>query len=169
MSPLALEFCILTAGRLGEVLGLRWCEIDFEHKVWTCPPERMKTGKEHRVPLSAPAIDVLRRLPNGEADDLVFPSARAGRQMSNMVMKSLFVRMGEKGITTHGFRSSFRDWAGEATQHPREICEAALSHAVGNAVELAYRRGDALLKRRALMDDWATFIDSRPARVRHAA
>lgn len=158
-APRALEFCILTAARLGEALGTRWCEIDLQAATWECPAERMKAHKAHRVPLSPAVISLLQSLPQGKPDDLVFPAARRGKLLSNMVMKSLFKRMGMNNITSHGFRSTFRDWAGETTNHPREICEAALAHAVGNAVELAYRRGDALEKRRALMKDWAAYID----------
>ncbi|MBL8565880.1 MAG: integrase arm-type DNA-binding domain-containing protein [Hyphomicrobiaceae bacterium] len=156
----ALEWCILTAARLGEALGTRWREIDLSAAVWECPAERMKACKPHRVPLSPAAIAVLARVPAGGPDDLVFPGAKRGKPFSNMVMKALFKRMGRDGITTHGFRSTFRDWAGEATPHPREVCEAALAHAVGDAVEQAYRRGDALAKRRALMTDWAAYCGS---------
>jgi integrase len=158
-APRALEWCILTAARLGEALGTRWCEIDFEAAVWECPAERMKACKVHRVPLSPAAIALLKSLPAAKPDELVFPGARRGKPLSNMVMKALFKRMGAHNITSHGFRSTFRDWAGETTQYPREVCEAALAHAVGNSVERAYRRGDALEKRRALMNDWATYID----------
>ena len=159
-APLALEWCILTAARLGEALGTRWCEIDFDEAIWNCPAERMKAHKMHRVPLSPPALALLRSLPRGEPEAFIFPGARPGKPLSNMVMKSLFKRMGEHKITTHGFRSSFRDWAGESTHFPREICEAALAHAVGNPVELSYRRGDALEKRRALMSAWAAYCGS---------
>ena len=156
----ALEWCILTAARIGEALGTRWREIDRDGAVWECPAERMKAGKSHRVPLSPAALALLEHMPAGGPDDLVFPGAKHGKPLSNMVMKALFKRMGRDGITTHGFRSTFRDWAGEATPHPREVCEAALAHAVGDAVEQAYRRGDALAKRRALMNDWAEYCGS---------
>lgn len=156
----ALEWCILNSARLGEALGTRWREIDREAKLWTCPGERMKAGREHRVPLSPSALRLLASLPPGTPDELVFPGAKRGKPLSNMVMAALFKRMGHAGITSHGFRSTFRDWAGEATHHPREICEAALAHAIGNAVEQAYRRGDALEKRRALMNDWAAYVEA---------
>jgi integrase len=156
-SARALEFCILTAARIGEVLGLRWQEIDLASAVWECPAERMKAGRPHRVPLSPAAVAVLARMTRGEAEALVFPGAKPGKPLSNMVMVALFKRMKREGITTHGFRSTFRDWAGEATHYPREICEAALAHAVGNAVEQAYRRGDALEKRRSMMAAWAMY------------
>lgn len=159
----ALEWCILTAARLGEALGTRWREIDVDAGVWECPADRMKTNKAHRVPLSPAALALLKSLPTGKPDDLVFPGAKFGKPLSNMVMKALFHRMGVFDVTTHGFRSSFRDWAGEVTTHPREVCEAALAHTVGNAVEQAYRRGDALEKRRALMNDWAAFVDTVPS------
>lgn len=159
----ALEWCILTAARIGEALGMRWGEIDPASAVWECPAERMKAGRSHRVPLSPAALAVLDQMPAGGPDDLVFPGAKRGKPLSNMAMKALFLRMGRDGITTHGFRSTFRDWAGEATPHPREVCEAALAHAVGNAVEQAYRRGDALAKRRRLMDDWAAYCASAAA------
>lgn len=153
----ALEWCILTATRIGEALGTRWSEIDREASVWQIPAARMKSRKPHRVPLAPAALAVLDAMPVGDATDLVFPGAKPGKPLSNMVMKALFLRMGHPTITTHGFRSSFRDWAGECTPHPREVCEAALAHAIGNTVEQAYRRGDALEKRRALMNDWAAF------------
>lgn len=159
MAAKALEFAILTAARTGEVLGARWQEIDFKALVWTVPPERMK---EHRVPLSAPAIEVLtalREAPGAKAakTDLIFPGARDDEPLSNMALSMLLRRMGYDAITVHGFRSTFREWAGEATSFPREVAEAALAHLIGNEVERAYRRGDALQKRRKLMDAWAGY------------
>ncbi|MDP1591336.1 MAG: site-specific integrase [Prosthecobacter sp.] len=159
-APRALEWCILTAARLGEALGTRWCEIDLHTAIWECPAERMKAHKAHRVPLSPSAISLLKSLPQGKPNDFVFPGWRQSKPLSNMVMKALFKRMGVHNIMSHGFRSTFRDWAGERTNYPREVCEAALAHAVGDAVELAYRRGDALEKRRGLMNDWAVYIES---------
>ena len=160
LSARALEWTILTAARLGEALGARWGEIDLADGLWEIPKERMKAKREHRVPLSPPAMALLASLPAGAPDDLVFPGFKPGKPLSDMVMKSLFTRMKAGAITSHGFRSTFRDWAGEATSHPREVCEAALAHAVGDAVEQAYRRGDALEKRRLLMCDWAVYCGS---------
>ncbi len=125
-SARALEFCILTAARIGEALGARWQEIDLKTAVWECPAERMKAGKPHRVPLSPTVIALLKALPSGEPDEFVFPGAKRGKPLSNMVMVALFKRMKRESVTTHGFRSTFRDWAGEATTYPREVCEAAL-------------------------------------------
>jgi integrase len=155
----ALEFVILTACRAGEAVGARWSEINLEARVWTVPAERMKARKEHRVPLSSAALAVLdhvRPLTGGASDALVFPSTH-GRPLSLSALDAVRERMGVMGVTTHGFRSSFRDWAGEATSAPREVAEACLAHVVGNAVEQAYRRGDALEKRRALMQQWADY------------
>lgn len=149
VSARALEFCILTAVRTGEVLGARWSEIDLAAKLWTIPGERMKAGAEHRVPLTDRCIEIL-----GEpGEGLVFPGPRG--QLSNMALLSVLARMGRDDITVHGFRSTFRDWAAEATDHPREVAEMALAHTIGNKVEAAYRRGDLFEKRRRLMDDWA--------------
>jgi integrase len=158
----ALEFVILTAARSGEVLGMIWAELDLEAKLWVVPETRMKAGREHRVPLSDQALKVIERLPalnqgdNSEA--YVFPGHRKGRPLSNTAMEMLLRRM-ELNITTHGFRSSFRDWAGDRTHFPREVAEAALAHTVGDETERAYRRGDALAKRRELMDAWAQYCD----------
>ncbi|UHC19447.1 tyrosine-type recombinase/integrase [Methylobacterium currus] len=157
-SALALEFTILTAARIGEVLGCRWGEIDRERKIWTVPKDRMKAGREHRVPLSDRTLEILAAAETVRRGEFVFASHRADRPLSNMVFDALLTRMGVKA-TTHGFRSSFRDWAGEMTAFPREVAEAALAHAVGDATELAYRRGDALEKRRTLMNAWADFLE----------
>jgi len=156
----ALHFLILTAARTNEVLGMTWGEVDLEAKLWTVPVDRMKAGAEHRVPLTPAAIAVLNAVAihGNEPGDHVFPGQLKDKPLSNMVFAMLMRRMDVDGITAHGFRSSFRDWAGEETDHPREIAEAALAHQVGNAVERSYRRGDALAKRRRLMDEWAAFI-----------
>ncbi len=163
----ALEFLILTAARSGEVCGARWSEIDATAKVWTVPPERMKARREHRVPLTDRALAILEEMRGfgGAADDYLFPGGRVGRSLSNMAFKQLLDRMGETGFVPHGFRSSFRDWCGECTPFPREVAEAALAHIVGNAVEQAYRRGDALEKRRKLMEAWEGFVEPKAANV----
>lgn len=162
----ALEFVVLTAARSGEVLGARWDEIDFAAKVWTAPADRMKAGIENRVPLSGRAVEILTELNAARLADNphVFPGAKRGRPLSGMSMEMTIRRM-KADCTVHGFRSSFRDWAGEATAFPRDVAELALAHKVGDAVERAYRRGDALAKRRALMDAWAAFIEAKPANV----
>lgn len=164
----ALELAILTAARSGEVRLAQWGEFDLEAGVWTVPAERMKARREHRVPLSAPAIALLKairkpqgaeeRLPDPDAAELVFPSAKLERPLSDMTLSAVLRRMKLDTITVHGFRSSFRDWAAEETDHPREVAEAALAHIVGDATERAYRRGDALEKRRRLMEDWAAYV-----------
>jgi integrase len=163
VAALALEFLILTAARTGEVLGATWGEIDLKGKVWTVPAARMKGGREHRVPLSAQAVAVLDKVKLLAASDEVsampvFPGPQRGKPLSGMALAMLLRRM-KVETTVHGFRSSFRDWAGEASTFPREIAEAALAHTVGDATERAYRRGDALEKRRKLMEAWAGYIE----------
>lgn len=160
MAARALEFLILTAARTSEVLGMTWAEVDLEAKLWTVPGERMKMGVEHRVPLSPAAVIVLEAMKVfGDAPTgFIFPGRKPGMKLSNMSMEMLLRRMSVDDFTVHGFRSSFRDWAGEETEHPREIAEAALAHQVGNEVERSYRRGDALAKRRVLMDEWAAHV-----------
>jgi integrase len=156
LAALALEFCILTAARSGEVLGARWSEIDLAAKVWTVPAERMKAARVHRIPLSERALAILETLSEARTGELVFPGQRAGRPLSVMAMEMLLRRMDQDAVTVHGFRSAFRDWAGNETHFPREVAEAALAHVVGDKAEQAYRRGDALEKRRALMAAWAS-------------
>jgi integrase len=157
VSALALEFTILTAARSGEALGMRWDEVDETAKVWTVPPARMKAAREHRVPLSARALDLLGEAKRARTGDFVFPGSRAGRPLSVMAMEMVLRRMGLDNVTVHGFRSAFRDWAGNETHFPREVAEAALAHVIGDAAERAYRRGDALEKRRALMEAWTNY------------
>ena len=143
---------------------LPWAEIDMDSGVWTVPAERMKAGKVHRVPLSAPALALLQEVrPSGDVEPSahVFPGEKAGRPLSNMAFLMRLRRMGRPDLTAHGFRSTFRDWAAETTHHPHEVVEMALAHAVGSKVEAAYRRGDLFEKRRALMDDWATYSMSK--------
>lgn len=153
----ALEFLILTAARSGEVREAQWGELDLKAKVWTVPAYRMKAGREHRVPLSDRAATLLAgmRLPGSDADAFVFPGARQSKPLSVMAFDMQLRRM-DCDYTVHGFRSAFRDWVGEETSFPREVAEAALAHIVGDEVERAYRRGDALEKRRTLMDAWAS-------------
>jgi integrase len=157
VAPRALEFAIQTAARSGEVLGARWSEFDLEARIWTVPGARMKAAREHRVPLSAQAVEILRQMEQGRLGEFVFPGMRSGRPLSVMALEMVLRRM-KADVTVHGFRSAFRDWAGERTHFPREVAEAALAHLVGDAVERAYRRGDALEKRRKLMDAWAGFL-----------
>jgi integrase len=152
VSARLLEFIILTVARSNEAIGGRWPEIDKSAKVWTVPGTRMKGGRDHRVPLVPRAIEILDEMEKTKAGDLIFPGRKRGRPLSNMATDMLLRRMKAGDVTTHGFRSSFRDWAGELTTFPREVAEAALAHAVGDETELAYRRGDALAKRRKLMD-----------------
>jgi integrase len=158
----ALEFTILTAARSGEVLGATWGEIDLDGAVWAVPAARMKAGREHRVPLSTPAVELLRGLDasrepeKAKPTDPVFPSAMRDKPLSSMAMAMLLRRMGST-VTAHGFRSAFRDWASETTGFPHEVCEMALAHTIGNKAEAAYRRGDLFNKRRGLMDAWASY------------
>jgi integrase len=150
----ALEFLILTAARSGEIRGMVWDEIDLDAKVWTIPATRMKAGKEHKIPLCDKAVQILQSMPRHEGCDFVFPSARNG-QISDMTMGAVIKRMDYK-VTVHGFRSTFRDWAAERTNYPREIAEQALAHSIG-AVERAYRRSDLLEKRRRMMQEWERY------------
>ena len=154
VAPRALEFAILTAARTGEIIGARWDEIDLAVKVWTVPAARMKSGREHRVPLSAEALAVLNKVSRGEPDDFVFAGSTKSA-LSNMALLMLLRRMGYGNLTVHGFRSTFRDWAAERTNFPSEVAEMALAHSVGDKVEAAYRRGDLFEKRLRLMADWA--------------
>jgi integrase len=153
----ALELCILTAARSGEILGMRWDEIDLNKKIWTVPAHRMKAGREHRVPLSQRATAILVRLAEQRSADVVFPGQRRDRPLSNMAMEMMLRRMKIENATVHGFRSSFRDWAGNETSYPRELIETALAHVIGDKAEQAYRRSDGLERRRKLMEDWASY------------
>jgi integrase len=158
----ALEFTVLTAARTAETIGAQWPEISFESKTWTVPAGRMKGGKEHKVPLSERAIALLRALPTEKGNKHLFIGSQAGSGLSNMSMTAVLRRMGHDDITVHGFRSSFRDWAGETTNFPNHVVEMALAHAVGDKVEAAYRRGDLLVKRRQLAEAWSKFCCSPP-------
>jgi integrase len=164
LSARALEFTILTAARTGEAIGARWSEVDFATKVWTVPENRMKAGRPHRIPLSEPVLALLAALPRAsDGEDFIFPGARKGASLSNMAMLETLRGMeGERGLTVHGFRSSFRDWAAERSNFPREIAEAALAHVLKDKTEAAYQRGDLLEKRRRLMGAWASFCMERP-------
>ena len=157
-TKLAFEFLTLTAARSGEVRMATWAEVDLDAKAWTVPAERAKTGREHRVPLSAAALDVLTAARELGAEGLVFPSVRGG-VISDATIGKLLRQRGVDAVP-HGFRSSFRDWGAEQTDHPREVLEAALAHKVPNAVEAAYARTDHYERRRALMDDWAAYLSA---------
>jgi integrase len=166
-SARALEFMILTATRRGESLGARWEEIDLDQRMWTIPAGRMKAGREHRVPLSARAITILEEMSTLKQNEFVFPGTKQGRSLSRGTPERLLRRL-NVDVTSHGFRSSFRDWAAEATNFPREAAELALAHAVGDTVERAYQRSDLLEKRRQLMDEWSAYCTTAPnaSRVR---
>lgn len=157
IGAIALEFTILTAVRSGEARGATWQEIDLDAKVWTIPAERMKTGKEHRVPLSGRAVEIVQAMKATAVNNLVFPGKRDKKPLSDMTLLKALDTAGGGAFTVHGFRSAFRDWVAEETNFQREVAEAALAHAVGDAVERAYRRGDALEKRRKLMEAWTTY------------
>jgi integrase len=151
----ALEFTILTAARTSETIGGKRGEIDEKNKVWTVPAERMKAGKEHRVPLSEPALQIFAG--GDKSGDFLFPGRGDGEPLSNMAMLTVLRRMGRGDLTVHGFRSTFRDWAAEQTKFSNELIEMALAHSIGDKVEAAYRRGDLFEKRKKLMDAWAEY------------
>ncbi len=155
----ALEFLILTAARSGEVLGAHADEIDLEKRVWTIPPERMKAGREHRVPLSPRAVEIVSAIQALGRPRFLFPGPKPKAPLSSMAMAMLLRRM-KSDVTVHGFRSTFRDWASETTSFPHEVCEMALAHTIANKAEAAYRRGDLFDKRRRLMDSWAGYCAS---------
>jgi len=153
----ALDLLILTASRTSEILKAEWGEFDLDEALWVIPAERMKAKRDHRIPLTNDALQILRPLYENRISEYVFPGQRPGRPLSGMAMEMLLRRMKVTDATVHGFRSTFRDWCGDRTSFPREIAEAALAHSVGSAVELAYRRSDALEKRRQLMESWADY------------
>jgi integrase len=159
----ALEFAIMTAARSGEVYGATWAEIDLENRVWVIPAKRMKAAREHRVPLSDRAVETIEQMGRVKIGEFVFPGRRPGKPLSHIAMAKMLRRMGVKGATVHGFRSAFRDWAGNETEFAREVAEAALAHVIGDKAEQAYRRGDALEKRRALMSAWEQYLQPRNA------
>lgn len=160
MGAEALLLQVLTAARSGEIRGAPWNEFDLEARIWAIPAERMKGGRPHRVPLSVQAVALLQRIPRFVGADLVFPSRR-NTPLSDMTLTAVMRRMKLEAVP-HGFRSTFRDWAAEFTHHPRDVVEMALAHAIGSKVEAAYRRGDMLAKRVALMQEWADFCLPRP-------
>ena len=162
---LAFEFLILSATRTNEIINATWDEIDLESKTWTIPGNRMKTKREHRIPLSRRCIEILKEVRKLAINSLyVFPNPLTGKPLSNMVFLMLLRRM-KQDITTHGFRSSFRDWASERTNIPRDVCEAALAHSLRDKTEAAYKRTDLFDKRRELMESWAAFATRTQADV----
>lgn len=158
ISSLALHFTILTAARSGEVRGAEWSEIDLESKIWTIPANRMKAGKEHRVPLSSQVCDLLNSIPKFENSNYIFPSVK-GDKLSDVTLLAVLRRMEHKDITVHGFRSTFKDWAAETTSFPREVIEHALAHQLKDKAEAAYQRGDLLVKRSKLMQAWSDYCE----------
>jgi integrase len=162
MAAKALMFTCLTGSRTGEVLGARWEEIDFDARLWTCPADRMKTGEDHRVPLAAEMLSIIEPL-KALQSEFVFEGQKRHRPLSNMAMLMLLRRMGVEGVTVHGFRSTFRDWASEVANAPREVAEMSLSHKVGSGVERAYARSDLLGRRRLLMERWSAYVTGSTA------
>ena len=156
-----LQLLILTCVRTSEALEARPEEFDLERRIWTVPPDRMKMEKELRVPLSAPALEIVREALKTASDDYLFPGQKARKPLSNMAMLNMLDRMGYSDITVHGFRSTFRDWVAECTEYPDSLAEMALAHAVENKVEGAYRRGDMLERRRKMMEDWARYCSGQ--------
>jgi integrase len=165
IAPAALEFLILTAARTSEVIMARWEEFDLERSLWTIPAERMKARKEHLVPLSPRAKEVVQNLAKAQLGPFVFPGLKVGAPLSNMAMIALLERMGCTDITVHGFRSTFRDWAGEQTSYPRELIEHALAHRLKDKAEAAYARSTLPERRRPLMEDWATYCRWQESKV----
>lgn len=159
ISTAALEFLILTASRTSEAIEATFQEFDLANAIWTVPSERMKAGRPHRVPLSSRAVEIVKHMKKVSRGKYVFPGRKSDKHLSNMALLQLLERMKRVDITSHGFRSTFRDWAAECTNHSREICEAALAHVVKDKTEAAYQRGDLFQKRARLMDDWANYCD----------
>jgi integrase len=166
LAALALEMAILTATRTSEVLNACWSEFDLDAGLWTIPPERMKARREHRVALSKRALAIVTELDKARTSEFVFPGQKPNKPLSNMAMLMLLDRMGRRGaVTAHGFRSTFADWASEVSPYSSELRETALAHTIGNKAEAAYRRGDALEKRRAMMEAWAQWCEPKAAKV----
>ena len=164
IAALALEFTILTAARSGEVRGAKWGELDLEQAIWTVPAARMKAGREHRVPLVPRAVEIIQTVAKLPHDAFISSGQRRGSPLSDMTLAAVLKRM-KVPATVHGFRSSFKDWANETTSFPNELSEAALAHVTGDKVERAYRRGDALGRRRELMLAWAQYLDAQADNV----
>lgn len=162
---MALEFAILTAARTSEVIGATWPEIELEQGIWTVPAQRMKADREHRVPLSTPALAIVRKLHDMRQGEFVFAGRKPGKGLSNMAFLELLRRMKRADLTAHGFRSTFRDWAAERTNFPREVAEQALAHSLPDKVEAAYRRGDLFNKRAQLMNAWGAFCTKSAERA----
>lgn len=160
----ALEFTILTAARTAEVIGMIWDEVDLATGTWIVPAERMKTKREHRIPLSTQALRVLRHQQANRTGEFVFPGQRYGKSISNRAMLNLLKRATDTDLTVHGFRSTFRDWAAEASSFPREVAEAELAHVLTNKSEAAYQRGDLFEKRRKMMEAWADYLEKPQTR-----
>jgi integrase len=161
VGALGLEFAILNASRTGEVIGAKWSEIDRANELWVIPKERMKAGREHRVPLTRRSLEILDALAETRTSDFVFPGNRPRSGISNMTLAKALETAGAGAFTVHGMRSAFRDWVGEETGYPEALAEQALAHIVGDATERAYRRGDALVKRRKLMEAWAAYVEPK--------
>lgn len=162
VAPLALEFCILCASRTNEVMGAKFDEFNIEESVWLIPAERMKGKREHRVALSARALEIVKLMRLKTHGNFVFPGRSPGSSLCNNAFLAVLKKRMELKVTGHGFRSAFRDWAAEKTNHSREVVEMALAHAIGDQTEAAYRRGDLMLKRQVLMNDWAKFFNTGP-------
>jgi integrase len=159
VSARALEFSILTVARSGEIRGAEWNEIDLTAKTWVIPAERMKANKEHSAPLSDAAVALLKALPRLKDNNLIFPAPRGG-QLSDMSLTAVLKRIGRRDLTQHGFRSTFREWAGETTSYQREVIEHALTHQLADKAEAAYQRGTLWPKRVSLMDEWSCYCES---------
>ena len=164
MAAKALMFTCLTGSRTSEVLGMQWVEVDFEERIWTCPADRMKGGEMHRVPLTDEMLVIIEPL-RAMQSDYVFEGQKRNKPLSNMAMLMLLRRMQVEGVTVHGFRSTFRDWASEAANAPREVAEMSLAHKVGSDVERAYARSDLLEKRRALIERWSLYVSGAIGKV----
>ena len=162
-SVLALRLTILTAARTSETLNAQWCEINLAERTWIIPKERMKAGKEHRIALSQTAIDLIQSLPR--VNLFLFPGAKQGKPLSNMAMAQALKRINRRDITVHGFRSTFRDWVAEKTNFPARVAETALAHQLKDATERAYQRGDLIEKRFEMMEAWASYCESRNAKI----